>query len=132
MKKVLFFYFFGLVFQAHAQSYNISYFVNKSLSILDGAVPNEFRYTGGPNNNRFVNDENIVLFTRNGIVYNIYLFPPLEAYVRFHTHFVNNNWRFLGSSSDNSADMYLRNGVYAYIFRITGNNDPMIAFFRLF
>jgi len=121
------------VVQAYGQDDRIAELIDRGIAKLDGAVPDGFRRI---DRTTFINDEDIVLIVENGIVifsgFGGTYYTTHEAHADlglFYDYFedIRNNWRFYRRTLDGS-DIYLRNGVFAYISRPTRRDDGLIVF----
>jgi hypothetical protein len=128
MKKNLlsFFILFVFILPIYANdelhSENIPKYVNKCIALLGKSVPNGFQRL---DRTMFINDEDIMIIVENGIIVMSSFGDAFETTHDasalnglFYDYFENsrNNWKFI-CSTYYGTDVYLRNGIYAEIFK---------------
>jgi hypothetical protein len=132
MKKIIvsLLLFLAMILQIYAQDDPVTYYIDKCLSLLGKNVPEGFQRM---NRTGYKNDEDIILMVENGIVV-LSMFgttfdrnnEAAEFNALFYDYFENNNWNFYDSTYDGS-DVYVKNGIYAYIFNPTKRDDGLIV-----
>jgi hypothetical protein len=132
MKKTIIFIlvFLATVLQIYAQNDLVAYYVNKCLNLLGKTVPEGFQRM---NRTDFRNDEDIFLTVENGLI-TVSGFgsafersnEAAEFNALLYDYFEKNNWNYYNSTFDGS-DIYLKNGIYAYIANPRKRDDGLIA-----
>ena len=137
MKKILFFLIITVfIMQVHSQgdpfSEIITAHINKTISMLGGAIPEGFQRL---DRTMFRNNEDIILMVENGIVtmssFGDIFTTTGEAHLftgLLFEHFENNrnNWVHFRSNR-NGTEIYQKADVYAGILKPAKRDDGMIV-----
>jgi hypothetical protein len=107
----------------------IQYYINTSISTLGNSVPSGFQRL---DRTTYKNEMDIVVFTENNIVIASAFgstFPTNNEAAEyngvFYTFF-EDNWTFF-RSTNKGDDIYIKNNVYAIIYRPTKRDDGLIV-----